>query len=281
MRRLAAESWWLLREAYGRFHAHGCATMAAATSFYTLVSLVPMALLAISVFGHILGAREVQERMVALVQQASPGSSGALVAAIRVIASKESRWFVNLVGLCGLLWSGMGLLGSLSAFLTRPWAEEAVKRTFVGQKLVALMATAAAGVLFFLSVASASLFSSLSRYRDALGALAHSLLRLDLPANLVVSLLVSLVMFFLLYRFLPAARVWPRAALLGAVSGAVLWHITRSLFGLLVTRSARYGHIYGPLAGVVVFMLWIYYSAMVLFFCAEIAAVYQSRRAGR
>jgi membrane protein len=273
VKRLGAQTWAILADAYRRFYAHGCPSMAAATSFYTLLSLVPMALLAISIFGQILGAREVQDRIAALMHQAVPGSG----AQIRVLASRESRWFVNGVGLFGLLWSGMNLLSSLSSFLTRAWGGAPGARTFWGQKLVALAAMAAAGTLFFLSVVVASLASSLSRHRERLGVLWDYLTLLDLPASFLFSLLVSVVMFYLLYRFLPAAPVSSRAALVGALAGGALWHVTRGLFAVLVANSARYGRIYGPLAGVVVFMLWMYYSAMVLLFCAEIAAAYQSR----
>jgi len=277
MRRLMSQTWAVVVAAYRAYGSHGCSIMAAATAFYSLLSLVPLALLAISIFGHFLGAEEAHRKVVSLVQAAVPGSSQPLVGAIRIIASKGSRWFVNLVALFGLLWSGLSLLSNLSLFLTRAWTDQPGGRTFLGRRLIALAALAAAGIIFFLMVVFTSVVSSFRDHPERLGALSRLVLDLNVPLNWVVYGLINVAMFFLLFRFLPAAEVSARAALMGALPAAVLWHFSRALFGLLVTSSSRYGHVYGPLAGVVIFLLWVYYSAMILFFCAEIAAAYQQQ----
>lgn len=248
--------------------------MAAATAFYFLLSLVPLALLTISLLGHLVGTEEVRRRVVDLVEAGAPEASGPLVAAIQAIAGQESRWFVNLLGLFALVWSGVSLLGNLSAFLTIAWIGHAGGATFFRRKLMGLGALVTAGVLFLLSVAFTSLAGTLN------GAQVHArgLAEVRAAVDWLISTVVATGMFFLLYRFLPAARVSSRAALLGAVVAAVLWHISRRLFVLLVASSAAYGEIYGPLAGVVVLMLWIYYSCLILFVCAELAAAYQEQR---
>jgi membrane protein len=250
--------------------------MSAAIAFYTLLSLIPLALLAVSVFGHFVGAEAVQGRVVAVLREAGPGSSDALVGAIRKITQKQGRWFVEIVGLLGLLWSGMNLVQSLSLFLTQALTGSSGQRTYLRQKLVALAAIAVAGLLFLLSTVFTSVMSSLNR-SSGLAQYVHEVNR---PLSWLVFLVVSVLMFFLLYRFLPAASISTRAALVGAAPGAVLWHITRKLFSILVASSTRYGQVYGPLAGVVIFMVWIFYTAMILLFCAEVAAVWEARVEG-
>lgn len=279
MRKLASQTWAIVREAFRGYSSHGCSIMAAATAFYSLLSLVPLALLAVSIFGHFLGAEEAHRKVINFVRAAIPGSGQqqALLGAVRVVASKESRWFINLVGLFGLLWSGLSLLSNLSLFLTRAWTGRPGGRAFLARRLVALGAIAVAGTLFFLSVVFTSLVSSFKHNPERLGALSHTLARLNLPINWVFYIVLGVAMFFFLYRFLPAAEVSSRAALVGAIPAALLWHLSRSLFGMLVASSSRYGHVYGPLAGVVIFMLWVYYSAMILFFCVEVAAAYQGQ----
>jgi len=273
MKRSVWVVWSVLLESYRRFSVHGCPTMSAAIAFYTLLGLIPLALLAISVLGHVLGEEYARREVIGLVREAAPGTSHALIGAMRAISGQKDRWFINIVGLVGLLWSGMNLLGSLSAFLTQAWTGESDRRAYVRQKLVALAAVASAGALFLLSIAFASLVSSARESVE----LSRHLVRLNAPVGGVLAFLGSVIMFFLLYRFLPAARVSSTAAAVGALSAAILWHITRSLFMALVASSSRYGEIYGPLAGVVIFLLWIFYTAMILLFCAEIAAVYQGR----
>jgi membrane protein len=276
MKRTLSGFWSFLAEAYRRFEDHGCPTMSAAIAFYTLLSLIPLALLAVSVFGHFVGAEAVQGRVVAVLREAGPGSSDALVGAIRKITQKQGRWFVEIVGLLGLLWSGMNLVQNLSLFLTQALTGSSGQRTYLRQKLVALAAIAVAGLLFLLSIVFTSVMSSLNR-SSGLAQYVHEVNR---PLSWLVFLVVSVLMFFLLYRFLPAASISTRAALVGAAPGAVLWHITRKLFSILVASSTRYGQVYGPLAGVVIFMVWIFYTAMILLFCAEVAAVWEARVEG-
>lgn len=277
--RWLVRTWSALTAAYRRFSLHGCRVMAAATAFYALLSVVPLALLAVALSGHLLGAQEAYRKVADLLRAGMPeASSQALLSAIKVISRKEGRWFVYLVGLSGLLWSGMSLLTNLSVFLTRAWGEQPIRRAFLRQRLVALAAIAAAGTLFFLSLVFTSVASSLKRHPEWLSLLSDYLSAPKAPSGPVLSLVVGVAMFFLLYRFLPAARVTSAAALVGAAPAAILWHISRGLFGALVASSTRYGQVYGPLAGVVVFLLWVYYSAMILFFCAELAALYQEGR---
>ena len=278
MNRLLRNALALVREAFLRFSRHHCGIMAAATSFYALLSLVPLALLAISIFGRILSPEEAQRRVLDLIQAAVPGSSPRpFLGAIRTIASHESRWFVNSVGLFALLWAGTGLLGNLSSFLTIAWTGRTGGRTFLGRRLVALAAIAVAGLFFFLSVVFTSVMAALSSHRGQFALLLEVVSRVSKVTELLLATVVAIAMFFLLYRFLPAARVTNRAAFVGAIPAAVLWHLSRLLFRLLVASSARYGQIYGPLAGVVIFLLWVYYSGIILFYCAEIAAAYQDR----
>jgi membrane protein len=276
MKRALSGFWSFLAEVYRRFEGHGCPTMSAAIAFYTLLSLIPLALLAISIFGRIVGAEAVEGRVIAVLREAGPGSNDALVGAIRKISERQGRWFVEAVGLLGLLWSGMNLVQGLSLFLTRAITGGSGQRTYLRQKLTALGAIAVAGMLFLLSIVFTSVISSLSK-TSRLAEYVHDV---NLPLSWLVFLAVSVLMFFLLYRFLPATSISTRAALVGAVPGAALWHVTRKLFSILVANSTRYGQVYGPLAGVVIFMVWIFYTAMILLFCAEVAAVWEERAKG-
>jgi membrane protein len=248
--------------------------MSAAVAFYSLLWLIPLALLVISIFGHVLGEQEARCKVIDLVRGAAPGSSSVVVGAIRSISGQQGHWFVTIVGLLGLLWAGMNLLGSLSAFLTQAWTGRRVRRTYLLQRLFALAALVGAGVLFWLSVVLTSVVSSVSKNPE----LSQVMKGLSLPVGGLFSFGASVLVFFVLYRFLPAAKVETRAALIGAVLGGVLWHVTRRVFMLLVANSSRYGQVYGPLAGVVIFMIWIFYTSMILFYCAEVAAVWQDRR---
>jgi membrane protein len=97
---------------------------------------------------------------------------------------------------------------------------------------------------------------------------------------------INAVMYMVIYRFLPspAAKVtWKQAAVGGAVV-AVLWELAKQGFAFYLRRfngAHGYDKVYGSLGGLVILILWIYYSAIILLLGAEIARLYadmQERR---
>jgi membrane protein len=122
-----------------------------------------------------------------------------------------------------------------------------------------------------------SAIAALHAHEARLGAVGEYVRVLGSVLPLLVSAGLAALTFFLLYRFLPGTRVSSRAALVAALPAALLWLLSRSVFSVLVAGSSRYGQLYGPLAGAVVLLLWIYYSAYIMVFCAELGAAAQQR----
>jgi membrane protein len=276
MWRVGHEAWEVLKTSYQGFTRHGCPTMAAAIGLYFLLSVVPFALLAVATFGSVLGAEEARTWISNLIRDNVPVASESVLAAVHSITIPESRAFAYVIGLIGLLWAATTLPAQMSMYLTTIWADRPV-RGFLARRLMALAVIAASGGILLFSLVLAGAASALAGNAAWFGPLSKVVALLSLLAGSLLSPLLFLLMLFLLYRFLPAARVSGRAALLGAILGAILLHVLRAVFTALIVASSRYGEIYGPLAGAVVLLLWAYYSAVVLLGCAEIAAAYQRR----
>ena len=273
-----SEAWLLLRDAHREFAKDAGSVIAGAIAFFTSLALIPIALLALSLLGHVLGSERAYTHVAEATQQALPGVSQQVLEALRSY-SEGRRLLVNVVGTLGLVWSSVNLFALLSSILTTIWIGEP-RRGFVGQRLAGLLCLLVGGALFVLNMALTWLVGAVSVGGTGLGALApyvrfFHFLGSALP-YLVSGALAALI-FFLLYRFLPAGLVSSRAALAGALPAAVLWLLSRYLFSVLVAGSSRYGRLYGPLAGAVVLLLWIYYSAYIMIFCAELGVVAQRR----
>jgi membrane protein len=97
-----------------------------------------------------------------------------------------------------------------------------------------------------------------------------ALLELVEVVGLIASVVFSIALFFLLYRFVPSCRIPTRRALGAAVLAAVLWEVAKQLFRWYVTTVGVYGQIYGPLGVLVALVMWIYYSAIVCVLGAEV-----------
>ncbi len=279
MRKVLTDIPNLVRTAQRRFARDAGPLMAGSVAFFASLSLLPLVLLLVSAIGHLVGSEEAHDQAATLVRQYLPGSSQAVLRALDTARAAGGRWLVDIVGTLGLLWSGMNLFATLSLVLTIVWVGEP-KRSFFARKAISFLAVVAAGLLFLASILITSAAATLSSYAAAFGAFSgyvEYLTLLDSAFSWILQAVLAAGMFFLLYWLLPASRPSARAALLGAVPAALLWTISRSVFSLLVAGSSRYGQLYGPLAGAVLLLLWIYYSAYIMIWCAELGATAERR----
>ena len=277
MRRTAVEVWRLLTTAYRGFARDSGGVTAGAIAFFSILALVPISLLAFTVFARLLGS-EAHRQFESAVQQLLPGGSGEVLKAIAAY-SRSPKPLVNLVGMLALLWSGTSLLALLSQILTTIWIGRRA-RGYLAQRLVGLLALLAGGLLFLVNMLVAGLIAAARAHEDRLGPLAvylHAIHFLGSVLPFFLSAASAAVGFFLLYRFLPDGRVSTRAAALATLPAALLWLVSRSLFSVLVAGSSYYGQVYGPLTGAMVLLLWIYYTAYIMIFCAELGVAAQGR----
>jgi membrane protein len=133
------------------------------------------------------------------------------------------------------------------------------------------------GIGFLLLVSLAA-----SAWLVAFGKLFSQLLPLPVAvletANAVLSFVIITFMFALIYKLLPDVKVPWRSVWIGAAVTALLFTVGKSLIGLYLGRSTV-ASVYGAAGSLIVILLWVYYSAQVVFFGAEFTKVY-SRRSG-
>jgi len=269
----------IVRQVGARFSRDGCPLMAAATAFFGLLSLIPLAALAISVFGRVLGSsRAAEGRVLEIMHAALPVKAPGVEAAIRSFPSppQAGGCFVEVVSLLGLLWAGSRLFLTLEDVLTRIWSGHGRGRPLLLRNLVALAATVCAGAIFLailLVTTAAATLAHLAGGRMVLPVAAW-IQAFGPPAG-------AWLMFLLMYQFLPQGRVRWGKAIVGAGVAALLWELSRAIFADLVARSAGYGNLYGSLAGTVVMTVWMYLSASIMLLGAELAVVLQERAEGQ
>jgi uncharacterized BrkB/YihY/UPF0761 family membrane protein len=143
---------------------------------------------------------------------------------------------------------------------------------------------AGAGVLFLLSSAASfglSLARSLSSHVPAISRVLDSQPFFWSSVTWFVSWLLTLFMFWTIYRFLPNAKSGNRGriALGSALVASAGWELAKWAFTRFLSDTARYGAIYGSVGGVVITMMWLYTSSMVILLGAEVSAAYLETRA--
>ena len=248
-----------------------CTQYAASIAYRVLFSLFPLTIFLVSIFGLVLQDDELRQRVIEELVDILPVSESGqtnVAESIEGIATPLSA--LGFVSLIALFWGASGMMASIRIGL-----EAALKvnrgRPAARAKLVDFTLVALSGLLVIVVVglsAFAAFFGRLvDRIAESIGVTAPSgwVLRDGLQLLLVAT------MALLLYRFVPARKLRPRAAIAGAVLTAVgTWGATKVL-AFVFGDFSRYNLIYGSLAGVMTFLFFVYVVALILLLGAEFA----------
>jgi membrane protein len=243
---------------------HDLSNMAASISYFAFLSLFPLMLALMAVFGLFLPSETVQRQIIDFFAQYLPGSVSVLQDNIPDII--RFRSILGIAGIIGLFWSGTGVFSAVSRGINRAW-DIKYEHPFYIRKPRELGLILGTGVLFLLSLGVSAVLSFITD--------------LDLPvpevlANIGTVLLAfafSFVIFALLYKVAPLSWVSWRYVWPGALLAALLFEVAKTLFLFYLNHFNNYNNIYGPLASVIVLLVWIYYSAFILLLGAEFAAL--------
>lgn len=241
--------------------------MASAVSFWTILSIPPMMLLSVALFGYVLRSHdEAFRRVMELAGTLFSGDTQLLRDVLEGLA--RSHGSVGGVGLATLAWTGSQALVTLEAALNAQWGVRG--RSFIASRVLALGLLVLVGFLFLISALATGWLATLAAWRVPI--LGWSLQRLPFflqVASVLLPLLVSTVMFALLYRLLPNLRVSWRSAWSGALLAAPAWEAAKIGYAWILARFAGHSPLYGSLTAFAGLVLWIYYTAVILLVGSE------------
>ncbi len=256
----------IFKQAALDFSDDDCMTKAGALAFYGALSLAPLLLLLVWAAGF-LGPEGQGAVVRQVVAQTGEQAGGIVRSILRHAQQPQARKVAGIVSFATLLFSATGVFAQLQSSLNRIWnvqAKSAV-RDWLRKRLLSLGLIVVMGMLLLVSIGLSAvlvaMFGSWSRVQIA------------------VSLVVYSVLFALMDRFLPDAEVSWRDVWLGAVITAVLFAGGNLLIGMYLGRSGVTSS-YGAAGSLIALLLWVYYSALILFYGAELTAAW-ARAAGR
>ena len=255
--------------------------MAAGLAYFGLLALVPLLIIGLSVMGYVLGSSEEAHRFITkLLAENFPESAAGLVERIDALIAAPGRHFTEGLGLAGLIWSGLRFFSLLERVLSSIWIG-AIRRKFIYRKTVPIAAFCFAGALFWLSFIYYSIISMTKGLELPLPASisAYDLHWLWQVLRMLSLFITSVIIFFLIYDFMPGSEVSSRAAFVGAIFAGLFWEISKVGFNWAMKQfniySRTYEPLYGSLAALILLMFWVYTSMIVLLLGAEIGSAYQ------
>jgi membrane protein len=253
--------------------------LAASLALYTLMSLAPMLILAVSVSGLIFGD-EAARGQIAHQLAGVLGDSGALAVQSVVANAKapSSGVLGTAVGLALALFGASGVFGELQGTLNAIWDVDSRPGRgiwgFIRDRFFSFTLVLGVAFLLLVSLVVSAALAAIGTY------LSHTLpggAVLWQAVNLLISLGVTTLLFATIYKVVPDVTIGWRDVWLGSVVTAVLFSLGRFAIGLYVGRSAVASP-FGAAGSVVALVVWVYYSAQILFFGAELTQVYARHR---
>ncbi len=269
-----------LREVAQEWSKDNALTLGAALAYYTIFSMAPLLVLAIAVAGLVFGRAAAQGEIVAQIQGMLGASGAELIESMIERASEPSSGrLATVVSLVTMLFGASGVFGQLQGSLNQIWGADPARRTGVKGQLQRRAASFSMilviGFLLLVSLALSALISGLHGFIEEYFTVPSQLVSL---ANVGVSFAIVMAMFAMIFKLLPDARIEWRDVWLGAAVTAILFTLGKSLIGIYLGR-AGITSVYGAAGSLVLVLLWVYYSAQLLFLGAEFTEVY-SRRFG-
>ncbi len=261
---------------------HRSLTESAALAFYTLFSLAPVLLVAISIAGAIFGQDAVRGRIYAEIEGLMGAPQADMIQKILREAALDSRQgLAALIGGVTLLVGATAVFVQLQSSLNRVWEVAPqpghLLRSLLHKRLASFALLLGIGFLLLVSLAISAATEALRDY--AIGRFAGVSPVLFKALHLVGTLVVFTALFAMIYRILPDREIaWSDVAL-GAIVAAFLFAVGKYLFAIYVGRTAVASP-YGAAGGLVVILMWVYYTTSVLLLGAEFTRAHSRNALG-
>jgi membrane protein len=271
----------LLKETYTQWSDDEAARLAASLSLYTLLSIAPLLVIAVAVAGLAFGDEAARGHISQeLATVVGPQAGESIQGMIANAKTPSSGIISSVIGIVVVLFGASGVFGELQSALNRIWEVKpkpgrGIKGLLRDRFLSFSMVMGVAFLLLVSLVVSAALASISGFFKGMI-----SFPFLWEAVNVIVSLAGTSVLFALIFKLVPDVKVAWRDVWVGGFVTALLFSIGRVALGWYVGRSATVSP-FGAAGSLVALVVWVYYSAQILFMGAEFAQVYASRYGSR
>ena len=267
-----------MRDAALGWVEHNAPRLSAALAFYTILSVSPLLVIATAIVGAVFGDAGASDQLIKQLQ-AILGEPGAEV--VRAIIENSSRpalgAIASALGTVTLLVGASGVFSELQSALNTVWNVKPKPNlgiwSILRYRFLSFGVVLAVGFLLIVTVV---LSTAVAAFGGELQGIVPNLALSLQITNSVLSFALLTVLFALIFKFLPDVKVWWRDVLFGALVTAILFAVGRFFIGLYL-GSAGIATPFGAAGSLVVFVVWIYYSSLILFFGVELTQVTATR----
>jgi membrane protein len=270
--------WWaVLKQAAANWSSHKDARQGAALAYYSVFSLGPIILIAIAVAGLLFGHDAVAAQVMSSVKQMLGETGAKAVEAMLAEASRpKAGVLATILGIGALLFAAIGVVVHLKDALNVVWEVEQSKGTglwhFARSYVLSFAAVLALGFLLLVSLLVSAGLAAAGKYAST--HLPEGLLHV---ASLLVSFVVVMALFAMMFKWLPDVFVSWQDVWLGAFLTTLFFEVGKALIGFYIGKQGLEST-YGAAASIIVVLIWVYYTSQIILMGAEITHSYAKQK---
>ncbi len=270
----------LLKAAGSEFIDDNAMKLSASLSYYTVFAIGPLLLVIISLIGLFVDKSTVTTTLSGQLQKLL-GAQGAeqIVNIIDALQKQNDAQKFSIIGIVGLFISASAVFLEIQDSINYIWSIKAKPKKgwlrLITNRLLSFSLIVGMGFLFAVSLLANTVADLLT---ERLGRLiGHGEAILLQGTGLIVLFVIITLLFSVIYKVLPDAKIHWRDALIGSSFTGILFLIGKFLIGFYLGTS-KVGSTYGAAASIIIILLWVYYSGIILYFGAEFTKVWAIRR---
>ncbi len=272
--------WEFLLDVINKFIDDKCPKLGAALSFYTIFSLAPLLIIAISVAGLIFGEKAASGQIVGEIKDiVGPESAVLIQNALKKVSFSAANIIAIVMSLVTMIIGSTVVFVELQDSLDMVWKVKpkpgrSLIKGLLMDRIKSFSIVLGTGFLLLVSLIISALISALSSYiNEKLVSIPVFLLD---SIDIVISVGIIFILFGMIFKGLPDVELEWKHVWVGSIVTAVLFALGKYLIGLYIGQSTL-GSTYGAASSLVVLLLWIYYSAQILFLGAEFTQVFAEK----
>lgn len=266
----------LLRETFSEFVDDNAMKLSASLSYYTIFSLPPLLMIIISLSGFFFGAEAVKGELFGQINSLV-GNDAALQIqeAIKNVSLSQSNTFATVIGIIVLVIGASGIFAEIQDSINYIWGLKAKPKRgfikFIKNRLMSFSMIGSVGFLLMVGLIVNSLMDILNKKLEAL--FPKEAIYLFYALNILLVFAIITLLFTVIFKTLPDGKVVLKDCVIGASFTAFLFMIGKFVIGAYLGSSAI-ANIYGAAGSLILILVWVYYSAMILYFGAEFTKIY-------
>lgn len=267
---------YLLKETISEFIDDNAIKFSAALSYYTIFSLPPLLIIIISLSGIFFGAEAVRGELFGQIN-GLVGNDAALQIqeAIKNVKLSHSNTFATIIGIIFLLIVASGVFVEIQDSINYIWGLKAKPKRgfikFIKNRLMSFSMIGSVGFLLLVGLIINSLMDVLNRRLAAF--FPKDTIYLFYFLNILIVFIIITLLFTVIFKTLPDGKVALRDGIIGASFTALLFMGGKFAIGAYL-GSSSIASVYGAAGSVILILVWVYYSAIILYFGAEFTKVY-------